>query len=439
VSANASGSARSPIPRTIWVYFAAVALVGTAFIAAFTVGTVAAFVITGSRGLTGLPATTATLGTAAAATLLSALMARRGRRFGLVVGLAIGVLGAAVTLLALALASQPILAMALLLVGFAGMGFANSAAQLTRYAAADLVPAAARGRAVGIVVWAGTVGAVIGPNLPNLVAPSVGTPGLNELTIGFAAVAVALVGALIVMTLLLRRGPDRSTLVPDAGEPLGTSDPLSGRAAHLASIVAPTTLADVLRLPAVRIGLVALVTAGLAMVAIMTMTPIHLIEGGHGLATVGLVLSAHTLGMFAFSPLAGRLADAWGPLRVIVAGFLVMAAGAMLAAAAPMSGGLVLGTALFLLGLGWNLAFVAGSVLLAREVPAHLRIRLQGLTDSLVWGAGAAASVLAGVLLELASYPILSLVGAGLALVPIALILMARRVPEPATEGSRAR
>jgi MFS family permease len=227
--------------------------------------------------------------------------------------------------------------------------------------------------------------------------------------------------------------------VPDAGEPLGTSDPLSGRAAHLASIVAPTTLADVLRLSAVRIGLVALVTAGLAMVAIMTMTPIHLIEGGHGLATVGLVLSAHTLGMFAFSPLAGRLADACGPLRVIVAGFLVMAAGAMLAAAAPMSGGLVLGTALFLLGLGWNLAFVAGSVLLAREVPAHLRIRLQGLTDSLVWGAGAAASVLAGVLLELASYPILSLVGAGLALVPIALILMARRVPEPATEGSRAR
>ena len=424
MSANASGSARSPIPRTIWVYFAAVALVGTAFIAAFTVGTVAAFVITGSRGLTGLPATTATLGTAAAATLLSALMARRGRRFGLVVGLAIGVLGAAVTLLALALASQPILAMALLLVGFA-----NSAAQLSRYAAADLVPAADRGRAVGIVVWAGTVGAVVGPNLPSLVAPSQGTPALGDLTAGFGAVAIGLVAAFAVMALLLRFGPDRA-----AGDPHIAGDPGGAAAASPPTLSVPERagMAEVFRLPAVRIGLVTLVTAGLAMVAIMTMTPIHLIEGGHGLATVGLVLSAHTLGMFAFSPLAGRLADRWGPLPVIVAGFLVMAGGATLAAAAPMTGGPVLGVALFLLGFGWNLAFVSGSALLAREVPGHLRIPLQGFTDSLVWGSAAAASVFAGVLLELASYPVLSLVGAGLAVVPIALILMARRVSVPA-------
>ena len=429
MSASVGGSARSPIPRAIWVYFAAVALVGTAYIAAFTVGTVAAFVITGSRGLTGLPATTATLGTAAAAALLSALMARRGRRFGLVVGLAIGVAGAAVTLLALALASQPVVAMALLLLGFAGMGFANSAAQLSRYAAADLVPAADRGRAVGIVVWAGTVGAVVGPNLPSLVAPSQGTPALGDLTAGFGAVAIGLVAAFAVMALLLRFGPDRA-----AGDPHIAGDPGGAAAASPPTLAGPERvgMAEVFRLPAVRIGLVTLVTAGLAMVAIMTMTPIHLIEGGHGLATVGLVLSAHTLGMFAFSPLAGRLADRWGPLPVIVAGFLVMAGGATLAAAAPMTGGPVLGVALFLLGFGWNLAFVSGSALLAREVPGHLRIPLQGFTDSLVWGSAAAASVFAGVLLELASYPVLSLVGAGLAVVPIALILMARRVSVPA-------
>lgn len=425
--AHSSPGRSVPMPRLVWVYFASVALVAVAFIAAFTVGTVAVFVVTDSRGLTGLPATTGTLGTAAAAAILSAVMARRGRRVGLLAGLAVGIGGAVLTAAALTLASQPLFAMVLLLAGFAGLGFANAAAQLARYAAAELVPPADRGRAVGIVVWAGTVGAVVGPNLPNLVAPSEGTPAVGDLMVGLGAVAAVMVAAFVVLALLGRRGA-----APAAGPNAGPAIPDGHIATPADPRAALPTLTDVFRLPPIRIGLVTLLTAGVAMISIMTMTPIHLIEHGHGLATVGLVLSAHTLGMFALSPVSGRLADRIGPQPVIVGGFAVMVGAAVLAASAPVDGDLILAVALFLLGFGWNLAFVSGSALLARDVPQHLQIRLQGLTDSVVWASAAAASALSGVVLELTSYPLLALVGAGLALVPIALILLQRRAPASA-------
>ena len=300
----------------------------------------------------------------------------------------------------------------------------NSAAQLTRYAAADLVPPAVRGIAVGIVVWAATVGAVVGPNLPSLVAPGHGAPTLGDLLAGFVVVLALMLGALAVILVFLRHEP------PSRHEEEAPGGPASG-SPTAAPVGDPNGLgiAELARAPAVRIGLITLVAAGFAMVAIMTMTPIHLVEHGHGLATVGLVLSAHTLGMFAFAPLSGRLADRQGPRPIILVGFMVMVVAAILAASAPMEGGPLLFSALFLLGLGWNLAFVSGSVLLAREVPPRARIRLQGFTDTLVWGSAAIASTGAGFVLELADYPLLALVGAVLALLPIAYILV--------TSGSR--
>jgi len=161
------------------------------------------------------------------------------------------------------------------------------------------------------------------------------------------------------------------------------------------------------------------------MVLIMTMTPLHLSDHGHGLGTVGLVLSAHTFGMFALSPITGRLTDRFGSPRVIAAGLGTLAAAAVLAALAPPDGGALLTIALFLLGYGWNLGFVAGSALLTRGLALAERTRVQGVADGLIWSTAALASLSSGVIVAYASYTVLGLLAVALLVAP-SLLLLAR-------------
>lgn len=127
--------------------------------------------------------------------------------------------------------------------------------------------------------------------------------------------------------------------------------------------------------------------------------------------TVGLVISAHTLGMFAFSPLSGRLTDRFGANAMILAGFSVLATAGVLAAVIPDSG-VGLAIPMFLLGVGWNLGFVAGSSLLASEAPLGDRARLQGASDAAVWATAALASFSAGYVVATASFAFLAVIGA---------------------------
>ena len=177
----------------------------------------------------------------------------------------------------------------------------------------------------------------------------------------------------------------------------------------------------------------ALVVGQVVMVLIMTMTPLHMTQHGHSLADVGLVLSAHTFGMFGLSPISGRLTDRFGSPPVIFAGLAVLAASAILAAVAPPDGGALLFLALFLLGYGWNLGYVAGSALLTTGLGLAERTRLQGFTDALIWSSAAAASVTSGILVATAGYATLGLIGAALVIVPAWLLLAGRgRVPSNA-------
>jgi MFS family permease len=155
----------------------------------------------------------------------------------------------------------------------------------------------------------------------------------------------------------------------------------------------------------------------------MTMTPYHLHAEGHGLETVGLVISAHTFGMFAFSPLSGRLTDRFGANAMILAGFSVLAVSGLLAAVMP-EGGAALSIPLFLLGVGWNLGFVAGSALLASEAPLGDRARLQGASDALVWATAAAASFVSGYVVLATSYAALAVAGTGLAVALAAAVVI---------------
>jgi MFS family permease len=172
--------------------------------------------------------------------------------------------------------------------------------------------------------------------------------------------------------------------------------------------------------------MVALVSVQVVMVLIMTMTPLHMTAHHHDLAAVGIVISGHTFGMFGLSPISGRLTDRLGSVPVILAGLVLSAGAAILAAIAPPEGGALLFIALFLLGYGWNLGYVAGSALLTQDLGLAERTRVQGLTDGLIWSSAAAASLGSGIVVAAASYATLGLLGAALVVVPI-LLVIARR------------
>jgi len=393
--------------RTVWTLFAISALGSTGYIAAVTAGTLAAAEIAGSAAPGGLPTASSTLGTAAAASLLSFLMLRVGRRPGLLIGILGGSFGGAVALAGVLLGSMP-----LLLAGSALAGFANGAGQLGRYVAADLVPVERRARTIATVVWGATIGAVTGPNLvapAGAVAEAMGLPplaGTYLLTLGFVGLA-----GLIAFVFL-------------RPEPYTLADP-SALAPHPEGTV-PSSVRALLSRPPVLVALVTLAAGQVVMVLIMTMTPLHLIDHGHGLETVGFVLSAHTFGMFALSPITGRLTDRFGSPRIIAAGLVTLGVAAIVAAAAPPDGGPLLTLALFLLGYGWNLGFVAGSSMLTTGLTLGERTRVQGVADGMIWTSAALASLSSGVIVAGASYTALGLIALGL-LVPPAALLLARR------------
>ncbi len=398
--------------RSTLTLVAGVALGSTGHIAAVTVATIAAEELAGSSAWAGVPGAAVVLGAAGGSLLLSAIMVRSGRRAGLATGYTLGVIGALLAVLALVVASFP-----LLLAGTVLIGVANSSNQLSRYAAADLVPARRRASALGTVVWAATVGAVVGPNLvavAGTAAESIGLPSLAGaylLPAGFVAIAAALTFTF---------------LRPD---PYLLADP---SARHLETDGAGHPVRTLLRRPTVTIALVALVVNQAVMVLVMTMTPLHMTSHGHELAAVGLVISAHTFGMFALSPISGRLADRYGPAPIVAAGLVVSGAAAALSATAPPDGGLLLGFALFLLGFGWNLGYVAGSSILTGGLAVRERTRLQGAADALIWSSSALASLASGVIVAAASFTALGLLGAAAIVLPTWLVISRRHRLDPA-------
>jgi MFS family permease len=389
--------------RMLWTLFAISAFGTTGYIAAVTAGTLVAADMAGTSA-GGLPTTTTTIGTAAAASFLSLLMLRYGRRPGMLVGIAVGALGGVTALAAVLVGSLP-----LLLLGSAMTGFANGAGQLGRYIAADTALPERRAATIGTVVWGQTVGAVTGPNLvapAGAIAESVGLPALA----GAYLLTMALIGVSLLVGYVFLR-PEPYLLADESA--LRNRD---------ADTVAPS-LRSLFAHPAVGVALVTLVAGQVVMVLIMTMTPLHLSAHGHGLGTVGLVLSAHTFGMFALSPITGRLTDRFGSPRIIAAGLGTLGIAAVVAALAPPEGGALLTLALFLLGYGWNLGFVAGSALLTQGLPVAERTRVQGIADALTWTTAALASLSSGVIVEEASYTALGFLGLGLLVVPVLLLL----------------
>lgn len=339
----------------------------------------------------GAAATAGIVGTGFGALVSTRLRMGRGRALQL--GYAVGTLGAAALLFAAV--NGDVLG---LLAGMVLLGVGNAAAQLSRYAAASLYGDDRRGRAIGSLVWAAALGAVGGPLL-------LGPAGDLADGLGRAPAAGPLLLALVAVGL---------AAVAARWAPAGSSGALAP---------SPVPVRRLLVAPAARAALAVMATAQLVMVAVMTAAPVEMHDHGHGLASIGAVLSAHTLGMFALSPLTGRLADAAGPRRVAVAGLAVLLLSTVLGAVGPAAPAYRAGV-LFLLGYAWNLCFVGGSALLAGAVTAAERPRLEGAVDAAVWGLAAGAGLLSTVILAAGGYAVLTL-AAGL-LVPVAAVVLAR-------------
>lgn len=386
--------------------FVGVAFGSTGHIAAVTVAAIVGKDLLGSATLAGLPGATVVLGAAAGAILLSGIMARRGRRLGLTIGYVLAVLGAFIATLAVVTRSFPILVIGTFLIGFG-----SSSNNLSRYAAADLVPAKRRPVAIGLVVWAATIGGVVGPWLVPIakdLAPKLNLPPLAGpylVPVVFVAIAAAL------SFRLLR--PDPFALADES-------------ALHEETLETRESIRAILTRPIVLAAIAALVGGQATMTLIMTMTPLHLTDHNHGLETVGLVISGHVAGMFALAPLSGWITQRFGSVRTIFVGSAVLIGSSLLAAVAPPESDALLFVALFLLGYGWNLGFVAGSSLLSAGVSLAERARVQGAADAVIWSTSALASLGSGLVVAAAGYTTLGLLGVAIVAGP-ALLLLSRR------------
>ena len=386
--------------KLTWVLFTAQAFGSAGFIAAATIASVAGAELSGREAWAGVPSAAFLLGSALAAYLWGVVMDALGRRTGLVLGLWTGVLGALVAAWALVQGS-----FGLLVVGLPLMGSAQAALQLGRFAAAEVSPVALRGRAISNVVLGGTVGAIMGPLLVGPMGAWSVQLGLPELTGAYAASAGMFVLALLVVFALLRPDPR------DVGRQLelGTTDSVAAGPAR--------PLGVILRQPAVIAAVSAMVFGQVVMVMLMVITALHMTHHGHALTSISAVISSHTLGMYAFSVLSGRLTDRWGRAPVILTGTGTLLLACLLAPLSPQV--LPLAASLFLLGLGWNFCFVGGSSLLSDNLSPAERSRTQGVNDLLLGLASATGSLGSGVVFAGVGYAAMGVVGAAVALLPL--------------------
>jgi len=377
--------------RTIRVLAAGQGLGGIAVAGSLPAGSLLAASLSGSEAAAGLAQTAGVLGAALLALPLARLALVRGRRPSLSTGYGIGAVGAVVVIASALLAN-----LALLLVGCLLVGVASAASYQARYAATDLAEPEHRGRALAWVVWAATIGAVLGPNLLG-VSGEVGTAlGLPRLAGPYVLCGVALAAATVVLFLLLR--PDPYLLA------------LRARAQTTGPQAATTLRAGIRHLlghPRAALGIAIIAIGHVVMVMVMVMTPVHMAHVDVSLTFIGLVISVHVAGMYALSPVVGWSVDRLGRIQTTVLGMVILAAACVIAGLAPADSVPVLGLGLFLLGLGWSCTLIAGSTMLTDDTPEAERPAVQGLADLVMNGVGALGGAIAGVIVLVASYGVL--------------------------------
>ena len=408
---------------------------GVGMACGIAVGALLAEDLSGTEALAGVGTTAQVLGTALLTIPVARATARRGRRVGLRWGLAVAFVGAALVMLAAVLRSFP-----LFVVGMFLFGGGTTANNQTRYAAADLALPEHRGRDLSIVVWATTIGSVVGPNLVGPGKALAQTLGLPELAGTFLFSLAGFLLAWVVVDRLLRPDPLLTARLIDAAAREGEAGGVGAPSGATSSTALPDhdgSMRRGLRVvsgnPRALQAILVMALGHLVMVSVMVMTPIHMKHGHAELEVIGFVISVHILGMYALSPLVGAAVDRWGSPPVAVTGGLVLTLASVLASRSQAGWSGLLLVALFLLGVGWSCTLVSGSTQLTSAVTTDERPATQGLADVLMGLAGAGGGVIAGVVVGSLGYAALA---AGSAAVGIAILVVgaARVGRRPAPE-----
>lgn len=398
--------------RTVRVLVVAQSLGGLGTTIGIAVASVLAEDISGSEALAGLMQTMQVVGIAVASYLLARLMGERGRRVGLTAGYLIGAVGALVCVLGGLTRSFPVL-----LVGAVLLGANSATGYQARYAAADLAEPQHRARALAVVLWAATFGAVAGPNLVGPAGDLAESLALPALTGPFLVTTVVGVLGALVIGLLLR--PDPLLLAREVAGVPPTQPRRRGSWRRVAALARERH--------GVAAAMLGMAAAHAVMVAVMVMTPLHMHHGGAELEVIGFVISIHVLGMFFFSPVIGALADRVGRPAVLLSGAGLLLAALWLAGTSPEGASTRITVGLFLLGVGWSCCTVAASVLLTESTPLEDRTDVQGVADLLMNTAAALAGAFAGVVVDVWGFSWLNVFAAVLVAGVLGSATVARR------------
>jgi MFS family permease len=409
--------------RTLRLLFITQIVSGVGVAVGASVGALLAADIAGV-GVSGLAQSAAVIGTALFAIPATAIVNHRGRRPSLALLYLIAAVGAIVVLFAASRASIP-----LLFPGFFLFGAATTANFQARYAAVDMAPPTERGRHLSLIVWATTLGAVLGPSLAPVAGTTVARFGIPTLAGPYFFSMLLFTLAIVLLLVFLRPDPAvvaRAELGRATAETTNAQRPGIGEAFRF--VTSHT---------AARLGVSAMAIGNVVMIGVMAMTPVHIRGAGHDaahtLSIVGLVLSCHIAGMYAFSPIFGWLTDRLGRRPVIFVGLaFLLAACALAGNAGDDTAHLAAG--LMVLGLGWSATMVAGSTLLSESVSIELRASAQGFSDLVMGLAGASAGAISGVIVAAWGYPTLALLAAVATVPLIVLVSMpSKRTEFPAT------
>ncbi len=343
--------------------------------------------ISKSESLAGLAQTTTVLGAAMMALPLAKLTQKGGRRLSLMSGYSIGVIGAILAILG---GTHKVLF--LMLTGAFMVGAASASGYQARFAAIDLATPENRSKNLSLVVWGSTVGAVTGPNLMQPAGDFAHYLHLPRLVGPYFIAGTSLTLATIVIFFFLKPDPYLTANMSSDGVTQKKHETTRAALKHIREI--PHAL---FAITAVGIG-------HLAMVSIMVMTPVHMAHVDVTLSVIGLVISVHVLGMYAFSPLVGALSDRLGRVRVIQIGVVILLAAAATAGLAPAMNAVQLGIGLFLLGLGWSCTLIAGSTLLSETVSVEMKPSSQGASDLVMNLMGAVGGAASGVIIGVLSF-----------------------------------
>ena len=398
---------KSLYKRTLFIVSISQVFGGAGLAAGVTVGALLAQQMLGTDAYAGLPSALFTLGSAGAALFVGRLSQRYGRRIGLTTGFIIGGLGAIGVIISAIINSIILLFISLLIYG------AGTATNLqARYAGTDLATSKQRATAVSMTMVFTTFGAVAGPNLVNVMGNLASSIGIPSIAGPFILAAAAYILAGLVLFLLLR---------PD---PLIIARNLAVTNEVNKSVL--TTSENTEDKRGILVGAAIMVMTQIVMVAIMTMTPVHMSHHGHGLGAVGLVIGFHIGAMYLPSLITGFLVDKLGRVFMAIASGITLLLAGLTSAFAPADSMLLLIIALSLLGLGWNFGLISGTALIVDSTEMTTRAKKQGTVDVRIALSGAAGGALSGMIVAGSSYATLSLIGGVISLLLIPVVIWAR-------------